>query len=90
MWLESFEGQNFQGLATLKFFKPGARRPARAWFLNIDMVRTSVCVCVCVCVRVCPPPGLLKTIHVKGSLNNQPNKSYCLSVSLYGTCYRYC
>ena len=27
-------------------------------------------------MRVCPPPGLLKTIHVKGSLNNQPNKSY--------------
>ena len=43
-----------------------------------------------VSVSVCPPPELLKTIHVKGSLNNQPNKSYCLSVSLYGTCYRYC
>ena len=25
--------------------------PARAWFLKIDPVRTSVCVCVCVCVR---------------------------------------
>ena len=25
--------------------------PARAWFPNIDPVRTSVCVCVCVCVR---------------------------------------
>ena len=36
---------------------------ARAWFLKIDIMRTSVCVCVHVCV--CPPPGLLKTIHVK-------------------------
>ena len=35
--------------------------PARAWFLKIDIVRTSVCVRVC----VCPPPGLLKTIHMK-------------------------
>ena len=26
----------------------------RAWFLEITLVRTSVCVCVC----VCPPPGL--------------------------------
>ena len=28
-------------------FKPGARRPARAWF-EITLMRTSVCVCVCV------------------------------------------
>ena len=42
-------------------FKPGVRRPVRAWFLKIDMVRMSVCVCVYVCL----PPGLLKTIHVK-------------------------
>ena len=39
------------------------RRPARAWFLKITSVRMYVCVCVDVCV--CPPPGLLKTIHVK-------------------------
>ena len=26
-------------------------RPAHAWFLKIDPVRTSVCVFVCVCVR---------------------------------------
>ena len=37
-------------------FKPGARRPARAWFLEIAFVREvsmRVCVwmCVCVCVR---------------------------------------
>ena len=38
------------------------RRPARAWFLEITLVRTSVCVFVCVCVYVCvcvcvcPPP----------------------------------
>ena len=30
------------------------RRPARVWFLEITLVRTSVCVFVCVCV--CPPP----------------------------------
>ena len=39
-----------------KLFKPGAR-------LEITFMRTSVCVRVC--VSVCPPPGLLKTIHVK-------------------------
>ena len=26
---------------------------ARAWFLEIALVRASVCVCVCVCVYVC-------------------------------------
>ena len=35
---------------------------ARAWFLEIVSVRTSVCVCVCVCV--CPPPRLLITSGV--------------------------
>ena len=39
-------------------------RPARAWFLKIDPVRTSVCVCVYVCVCVCPPPRLLITSGV--------------------------
>ena len=38
---------------------------ARTWFLKIDIVQMSVCVCVSVCVYVCPPPRLLKTIHVK-------------------------
>ena len=38
------------------------RRKARAWFLKIDPVRTSVCVCVYVCV--CPPPRLLITSDV--------------------------
>ena len=41
-----------------------ARRPARAWFLKIDPVRTSVCVFVCVFVCVCPPPRLLITSGV--------------------------
>ena len=36
--------------------------PARAWFLEIVSVRTSVCVCVCLCV--CPPPRLLITSGV--------------------------
>ena len=40
-------------------FKPGARRPVRAWFLEIVPVQTSVCVCVFVCV--CPPLRLLIT-----------------------------
>ena len=31
-----------------EIFKPGARRPARAWFLKIVPVRMSVCVFVCV------------------------------------------
>ena len=38
--------------------KPGVRS-ARAWFLKIVSVRTSVCVlcvCLCVCVCVCPRP----------------------------------
>ena len=35
-----------------------------------------------VCVSVCPPPGQLKTIHVKGSLNNQPNKFQFLCMVL--------
>ena len=35
------------------FVKPGA------WFLEIVFMKMSVCVCVC------PPPRLLKTIHVK-------------------------
>ena len=31
-----------------KTFKPGAHRPARAWFLEIVFVKMSVCVGVCV------------------------------------------
>ena len=31
------------------------RRPARAWFIEITLMRTSVCVCVCVCLCVRPP-----------------------------------
>ena len=34
------------------------QRPARAWFLDIDLVRE---VCVCVRVPVCPPPRLVIT-----------------------------
>ena len=34
------------------------RRPARAWFLKIDPVRTSVCVCVYVCVCVSAPEAI--------------------------------
>ena len=43
--------------------KPGARRPARAWFLKIDPVRI-VGMRVCVCVCVCPRPRLLITSGV--------------------------
>ena len=38
---------------------------------------------LCLCVH----PRLLYIIHVKRSLNNQLNKSYWFSVSLYGTFY---
>ena len=40
-------------------------RPARTWFLEITLMRTSVCVCG-MCVRVCvsAPPRLLKTSGV--------------------------
>ena len=34
------------------------RRPARAWFPNVDPVRTSVCMCVCVFVCVSAPEAI--------------------------------
>ena len=40
------------GLLFLNQARAGCGR--RAWFLKIDLVRTSVCVCVCVCVCVRP------------------------------------
>ena len=52
-------------MATLWLFLNQARtghRPARALFLEIVPVRTSVCVFVC--VFVCPPPRLLITSGV--------------------------
>ena len=39
----------------------------------VSFIQTSVCVC---------PPRVLKTIHVKGRLNNQLNKFYCFSMTL--------
>ena len=41
-------------------------RPARAWFLEIVFVRTSVCMCACLCacVRVCVrPPGYSREMN---------------------------
>ena len=38
-------------------------RPARVWFLEITLVRTSVCVFVCVCVCVC--------VSAPEAMNNQ-------------------
>ena len=35
-----------------------------------------------VCVSLCPPPGLLKTIHVKGSLNISPTAFQFLCTAL--------
>ena len=43
------------------------RRPARAWFLNIDMVRTSVCVCVCVSVCVSAPRAIKNYLRERKS-----------------------
>ena len=59
----------------------------RAWFLEITSVWMYACVCACACVDVCVSAP--QAIQVKRSLNNQSNKSYCFSVSLYGNCYRY-
>ena len=46
-------------------FKPGVHRPARAWFLEITLMRMSACVSVSmsvsVSVSVCPLPRLLET-----------------------------
>ena len=36
------------------------RRPARAWFLEITLMRTSVCVCVCVCVVCVSAPQAIR------------------------------
>ena len=53
---------------------------AHAWFLEIDLVRTSVCVFACVCVRVCvcvcPPPRLLITSGVIWTPYDWLNKFY--------------
>ena len=61
-----------------------SQRLARSWFLKIDIVRTLVCIHVCVRLRA------IKNYSLEISQNSQSNKSYCLSVSLYGTCYQYC
>ena len=60
--------------------KPDAHRPL-AWFLEIALV-CKVCVCVCLYVCVCVSPQAVKNYLC---LNNQSNKSYCFSISLYDT-----
>ena len=55
---------------------------AYAWFLEITLVQMSVCGCLYV-----RPPRYKKLFHM--GLNNQSGKSYCFSVYLYSTCYRY-
>ena len=54
-----------------------------SWFLEITLVQTLVCVYVHVrvCCGVCPL-GYENTFHMKQSLNNQLNKSYCFSLCL--------
>ena len=56
---------------------------ACAWFLEIAFVWE-------VSMRMCVRPWAIKNYSHEISLNSQSNKSYCLSVSLYSTCYRYC
>ena len=67
-----------------RFFKQDARH---AWFLEIALTRTSVCLRACVCahVFVCPLSGPLITSHVKGIRSNQIIKFYGYFVSLYDT-----
>ena len=58
----NYESKQFVQLATHidSVFKPGTHFGRCAWFLKIAFVREfGMRVCVC------PPPGLLKTIHVK-------------------------
>ena len=45
--------------------------------------------CSFVCVYVCLPLTLLKTIHLKQSLNSQSKNFYCFLVSLYCICYQW-
>ena len=48
--------RHFHFLPHCMIVKPGAHRPARAWFLEIAFVREvsmRVCVDVCVCMCVC-------------------------------------
>ena len=62
-------------------FKPGARRPTRAWFFEIAFVREvgSVRACVRACVRVCvPTPEAINNNHVILNLYNQLNKFVAL------------
>ena len=48
-------------------------------FIEITVVRLSVCLCV----SVCRPPRLIITVQVKWSLNNWLNKLNCFLVSKY-------
>ena len=64
---------------------------ACAWFLEIDLVPSSVCVCVCVSVR--PPPKALINSgviwcdigHVR--LAKQVSRLFPVLITLYDTCH---
>ena len=62
---------------------------ARAWFPEIDPVRTSVCMCVCVCLCVCPLSRLLITSGV--IWHDMDHKQLVMKVLqlLYGNCNRH-
>ena len=67
-----------------------SHRPARAWFLKIDLVRI-VCmrVCVCVCMRVCPPLRLLITSGVMWHDMDLIRLVKQVLQLLYGNCSHY-
>ena len=57
-------------------------QPVRAWFLEIVLPQTSVCVHACVCVCVCVPPEGINSSYVKHMHNNWIKQFYDFSISL--------
>ena len=66
------------------------RRPARAWFLKIDLVRIVGMRGACVRVCVCPRPKLLITSGVMWRDMDLIQLVKQVLQLLYGNCSRYC
>ena len=54
---------------------------ARAWFLEITLMR--ICMCVCVTPKAKNASGVILTLY------DRLNSSSCFSVPFYGACRRY-